>query len=84
MKNAKTMKGGRVVESASAALDAGSRRTPLLAAFVTMAIAEWRTLVAQVARAVAGRRTNRTALESELFRGQYRLSSNNDDDLPVP
>ena len=84
MKNAKTMKGGRVVESVSAALDAGLRRMPILAAFVTMAIAEWRTLLAQVSRAVAGQRRNRTALESELFRGQYRLSSKNDDDLPIP
>lgn len=78
------MKGGRFVEFASATLDAVSRRVPILAAFVTMAIAEWRTLVAQVSRAVTGQRRHRRALESELFGGRYTLSSKNDDDLPVP
>jgi len=84
MKNHKTAKGDRFIESISAELDAGSRRMPILAAFVTMAIAEWRTLVAQVSHVVAGQRRNRAALESELFRGQYRLLSKNDDDLPIP
>ena len=28
-------------------------------------------------------RRARTMLEAELFRGQYRLSSKNDDDLPI-
>lgn len=78
------MKSGRFVEFTNAASDAVSRHLPTLAAFVTMAIAEWRTLVAQVSRAVAGARRNRQALENELFRGQYRLSSKSDDDLPVP
>jgi len=59
-------------------------RFPTLAAFVAMAIAEWRTLVAEVSRAIAGARRNRATVERELFRGQYTLVSKNDDDLPVP
>lgn len=61
-----------------------SRYAPILAAFVTMAIAEWWALVDEVSRALAGARRNRAALENELFRGHYMLSSKNDDDLPVP
>jgi len=76
------MKSARIVEFASATLDAVSRRAPILAGFVRMAIAEWRILVAEVSRAVAGKRRNRMALES--FGGRYALSSKNDDDLPVP
>jgi hypothetical protein len=61
-----------------------ARRAPFLAAFIGMAVAEWRKLVAQVSRAVAGERRNRKAIEKELFHSQYTLSSKNDDDLPIP
>ncbi|HUI13254.1 MAG TPA: hypothetical protein VL048_07295 [Xanthobacteraceae bacterium] len=76
--------GSRVVEPVTAFIDAIARRVPKLAAFVALSIAEWRKLVAQLSRALAGERRNRDALERELFRSQYTLSSKNDDDLPVP
>jgi hypothetical protein len=76
--------GDRLVAPLAAAIDIATRRTPKLAAFVAMAIAEWHKLVAQFARAFAGQRRNRAAIERELFRGQYTLSSKNDDDLLIP
>ncbi len=76
--------GSRLVTPLAAAIDVAERRIPTLAAFVGMAIAEWRKLVAQVAQALAGERRNREAIEKELFHGQYTLVSKNDDDLPIP
>jgi len=76
--------GSRLVPPLAATMDAAGRRAPTLAVFVGMAVAEWRNLIAQVARAVAGERRNREALEKELFRGQYTLASKYDDDLPIP
>ena len=76
--------GSRHVEILAAGIDVITRRAPQFAAFVAMAIAEWRKLVAQISRAFAGERRNRAAIERELFRGQYTLSSKNDDDLPIP
>ena len=76
--------GSRLLVPLAAAIDIATRRTPKLASFVAMAIAEWRKLVAQISRAFAGERRNRAAIERELFRGQYTLSSKNDDDLPIP
>lgn len=75
--------GGRLVAPLSKAIDLAWRRAPSLAAFVAMAIDEWRKLVAQVGRAFADERRNRAAAERELFHGQYTLMSKNDDDLPV-
>lgn len=49
-----------------------------------MAVTEWRKLVTEVSCAIAGERRNRAVIEKELFRGQYTLTSKNDDDLPVP
>jgi hypothetical protein len=66
------------------AIDTAWRWTPTLAAFVAMAIGEWRRLVAQVSHAFAGERRNRAAVERELFHGQYSLTSKHDDDLPIP
>ena len=76
--------GSRLVVPLAAAIDIATRRTPKLASFVAMAIAEWHKLVAQISRAFAGERRNRAAIERELFRGQYTMSSKNDDDLPIP
>ncbi|HTV29428.1 MAG TPA: hypothetical protein VMF32_16750 [Xanthobacteraceae bacterium] len=76
--------GSRLVEPMNRAIDVAWRWTPTLAAFVAMAIGEWRRLVARVSCAFAGERRNRAAVESELFRGQYTLISKHDDDLPVP
>jgi hypothetical protein len=76
--------GSPFVALLAAAVGVAARRAPLLAVFIGMAVAEWQKLVAQVSRAVAGERRNRKAIEKELFRGQYTLSSKNDDDLPIP
>ena len=75
--------GSRLVAQLATALEIIARRAPGLATFVGMVVAEWRKLVTQVSRAVAGERRNREAIEKELFRGQYTLSSKNDDDLPI-
>ena len=75
--------GSRLVEPLTDAIDMAWRRVPTLAAFVAMAIGEWRKLAAQVSRAFAGERRNRAAVERELFGGQYTLTSKNDDDLPM-
>ncbi len=76
--------GSRFVGPLAAAMDIVTRRAPIFAAFVAMAIAEWRKLVAQISRAFAGERRNRSAIERELFHGQNILLSKSDDDLPVP
>ena len=76
--------GSRFVEPLDKAIGIVWRRVPILAAFVAMAIGEWRQLVAQVSRAFADERRNRSAIERELLHGQYTLTSKNDDDLVVP
>jgi hypothetical protein len=42
----------------------------------------WRKLTTFVSHNVDAQRRNRTAIEHELFRGQYSLMSKHDDDLP--
>jgi hypothetical protein len=76
--------GSRLVESLAAAVDVVADRAPAFASFIGMAVAEWRKLIAEISRAVAGERRNRAAIERELFRGQYTLSSKFDDELPIP
>ncbi len=76
--------GSRLVEPLRKTIDVLRRRLPHLAAFVTLALDEWRKLLAQLSRAFASERRNRAAVERELFRGQYTLNSKNDDDLPIP
>jgi hypothetical protein len=44
-------------------------------------VAEWRKLLAQLSRAVAGERRHRAAIEHEAFCGHYRLASKIDNDL---
>ena len=75
--------GSRLAAQLAAALEIIAGRAPGLTTFVGMVVAEWRKLVTQVSRAVAGERRNREAIEKELFHGQYTLSSKNDDDLPI-
>lgn len=75
--------GNRIAVPLSMAIDFATRRMPLLVAFVTMAIAEWRKLVAQISAVLVSGRKHRAAAERELFRGQHWLSSKGDDDLPV-
>lgn len=76
--------GSRLIEPIAALIDVATQRAPKFATFVALAIAEWRKLVSQIARAFAGERRNRRAIERELFRGEYTLASKNDDDLPIP
>src|ERR1700722_14077396 len=42
----------------------------------------WRRFTALVSRNIVAQRRNRAAIERELFRGQYTLTSKQDDDLP--
>jgi hypothetical protein len=76
--------GGRLVAALTAAIEFTERRLPVVAAFVGLAVIEWHKLVAEISRALAGERRNRAAIERDLFHGEYRLSSKNDDDLPIP
>ena len=73
--------GSQAVEILSATIALARRRVPTLVCFVEMAVAEWRKLLAQLSRAVAGERRHRAAIEHEVFRGHYRLASKIDDDL---
>ena len=56
----------------------------IVARLIGPVIAEWRKLVAEISDAFSSQRPHREAIEKELFRGQYTLSSKNDDDLPIP
>ena len=76
--------GSRFVAGLAAVTDLVARHAPALAGFVCIAAAEWQKLVAEISRALASERKHRAAIETELFRDQYRLSSKNDDDLPIP
>jgi hypothetical protein len=51
--------------------------------FATAFAAVWRRFTAIVSRNIAAQRRNRAAIEMELFRGQYTLTSKQDDDLPL-
>ena len=75
--------GGRLTALVAAAIESGARRLPAVATFVGMMVVEWRKLVAEISRAIAGQRRNRAAIERELFHGHCRLMSKNDDDLPI-
>jgi|HubBroStandDraft_5_1064220.scaffolds.fasta_scaffold54202_3 hypothetical protein len=50
---------------------------------VAMLVAAWRKLKSYIAHNSAAQRRNREAIERDLFGGQYRLNSKNDDDLPA-
>jgi hypothetical protein len=76
-------RGSDFAEPLDAAIDAVERRAPRIAAFVGMAVAQWQKLISQISRAAAAERRNRAAIERDLFHGQYRLLSKNDDDLPI-
>jgi hypothetical protein len=76
--------GSRLAELIATTIDIVRRRAPPVATFIAMAIAKLRKLDSRIAHLLADHRRNREAVENELFRGQYKLSSKNDDELPIP
>jgi hypothetical protein len=60
-----------------------SRLAQQLAASAGKMAAAARMPIAQFSRALAEKCMHRAAIESELFRGRYKHSSKNDDDLPI-
>jgi hypothetical protein len=76
-------RGSQFVELISTTIDIVRRRAPFVVNLIEAAIAKWRKLDAQILRALADHRRNREAIENDLFRGEYMLSSKNDDDLPI-
>jgi hypothetical protein len=75
--------GSRLVADLAGMVDVGTRRVPRLAAFAGMVVEEWRSLINKLSQAFDSQRRHREAIERELFRGEYTLSSKSDDDLPV-
>jgi hypothetical protein len=75
--------GSRLVADLAATIDVAARRVPRVAAFAGMVIEEWRSLINKLSRAFDSQRRHREAIERELFRGEYTLSSKSDDDLPI-
>jgi hypothetical protein len=47
------------------------------------AVAASKGAVANIRRALADERRHRALIEQEIHHGHYRLSSKNDDDLPI-
>ena len=76
--------GSRLVELIGTTIDSVRRRAPFVSNLIEAAIAQWRKLDSQISCALAGHRRNREAIENDLFRDEYKLSSKNDDELPIP
>jgi hypothetical protein len=76
--------GSRLVELIATIIDIVRRHAPLVATFIGMVIAVWRKLDSRISHLLADHRRNREAVENELFRGEYKLISKNDDELPIP
>jgi len=76
--------GSRLVELIATIIDIVRRHAPLVATFIGMVIALWRKLDSRISHLLADHRRNREAVENELFRGEYKLISKNDDELPIP
>ena len=75
--------GNRLVELIATIIDSVRRRAPLVATFIGTAIAVWRKFDSRIAHLLADHRRNREAIENDLFRGEYKLVSKNDDELPI-
>jgi hypothetical protein len=76
--------GSRFAGLFAATYEIVARRSPLLVRGIGSVVAEWRKLIAEISDAFSSQRRHREAIEQELFRGRYTLSSKNDDDLPIP
>jgi hypothetical protein len=74
--------GSRLVELIGTTTDIIRRHAPFVTNLIGASIAEWRKLDAQISRALTGHRRNREAIENDLFGGEYKLASKNDD-LPI-
>jgi hypothetical protein len=74
--------GGRHAMSVSAT-EKAARHAPSVVAVIRSVVVAWRKLIAHACCSLASERRNRAAIEKELFHGQYRLCSKNDDDLPI-
>lgn len=75
--------GSQLVELIVTTTDFVKRRAPFVTNLIGAAIAEWRKLDSQISRALTGHRRIREAIENDLFGGEYKLASKNDDDLPI-
>ena len=75
--------GSQLVAVIATTADVVKRRAPLVMNLIGAAIAGWRKLDEQISRALTDHGRNRKAIENDLFRGQYKLASKNDDDLPI-
>ena len=75
---------GRRHAMPKSAMEKAVRQAPSVVAVIGSVVAAWRKLIARVSCSLASERSNRAAIEKELFGGQYRLCSKNDDDLPIP
>lgn len=76
-------KGNPLVARLGVARRLVSRLAQQLTASAGKMAAAARMPIARFSRALAGKRVHRAAIESELFRGRYKHSSKNDDDLPI-
>jgi hypothetical protein len=74
--------GSRLVELIGTTTDIIRCHAPFVTNLIGASIAEWRKLDAQISRALTGHRRNREAIENDLFGGEYKLASKNDD-LPI-
>lgn len=63
--------GSPLVALLASAVAVATHRAPLVATFIGMAAAEWRNLVAEILRPLAGERGHRQAIEGERLHGQY-------------
>jgi hypothetical protein len=75
--------GNRLVELIATAIGFVRRRAPFVTNLIEVTIAQWREFDAQISIALTDHRRNREAIENDLFRGEYKLVSKNDDDLPI-
>ena len=75
--------GSRFVELITTTIDIVRRHAPFVTNLIGVAIAQWRKLDSKISRALTDHHRNREAIENDLFRGQYKLASKNDDDLPI-
>lgn len=75
--------GSRLAELIVRGAEIVRRRAPFVTNLIGVAIAQWRELDSRISRTLTDHHRNREAIENDLFRGEYKLASKNDDDLPI-